>query len=408
MVMSGHLDVQAVDPGVPASFSTKVLIDLLRGELGFTGVVITDALNMEPAEQWPPGEAAVRAMLAGNDLLLMPPDLAQAHDRACSTRSAPGGCPGQRLVEAVTRILTLQVPPRRRRPARTCPSWTHRRTGRRPPPWPRPRSRCCAAPAPARWSPARSGSPAPAAATSRAQWLAEALAPPGVTVVPSGGTEVHLVGYGDGTADLARGAAVTVAMDTPVPAARARLAGPGRHVLVHAGVDGGAGRRARRQAAHRPPVARPVTGGTACPPRLRRLIPVPCCARTGPSRSARVGSARAWARSVGAGRWPLAVLVAAFLLLRAGTSPLDLLRYAAYAGLAGGAARHAGLPDCARRSRTPWSRTSPWGPRSGWCSSSAGWALFSWLDLRPCVWLWPLLVVLPFAARAAGCAGTGG
>ena len=50
--MSGHLDVKAVDPGVPASFSSKVLVDLLRTKLGYTGVVITDALNMEPAEQW--------------------------------------------------------------------------------------------------------------------------------------------------------------------------------------------------------------------------------------------------------------------------------------------------------------------------------------------------------------------
>jgi len=70
LVMSGHLDVAAIDPGTPASFSPKV-IDLLRTELGFDGVVVTDALDMEPAQQWTPDEAAVRAFLAGNDLLLM-------------------------------------------------------------------------------------------------------------------------------------------------------------------------------------------------------------------------------------------------------------------------------------------------------------------------------------------------
>ena len=78
LVMSGHLDVRAVEPGLPASFSHAVLTDLLRGQLGFGGVVVSDALNMAPAKRWPAGEAAVRALVAGNDLLLMPPDLAAA------------------------------------------------------------------------------------------------------------------------------------------------------------------------------------------------------------------------------------------------------------------------------------------------------------------------------------------
>src|SRR5690606_35816512 len=46
LVMSGHLDTRSVDPGVPASFSHKVLTDVLRGQLGFTGVVVTDAMNI--------------------------------------------------------------------------------------------------------------------------------------------------------------------------------------------------------------------------------------------------------------------------------------------------------------------------------------------------------------------------
>ena len=45
-VMVGHLDVRAVDPGVPASLSRKVVTGLLRGELGFRGLVLTDALSM--------------------------------------------------------------------------------------------------------------------------------------------------------------------------------------------------------------------------------------------------------------------------------------------------------------------------------------------------------------------------
>src|SRR5690606_34974057 len=80
MVMTGHLDVQALDAGVPATFSRAVVTGLLRDELGFTGVVVSDALNMAPAQRWSPAEAAVRALLAGNDVLLMPPDLSGAYE----------------------------------------------------------------------------------------------------------------------------------------------------------------------------------------------------------------------------------------------------------------------------------------------------------------------------------------
>ena len=106
--MSGHLDVRAIDPGVPATFSSKVLVDLLRGQLGFQGVVVTDALTMAPAEKFPPGEAAVRALLAGNDLLLMPPDPAAARKGLLDALHS-GRLPKTRLAEAVTRILTLKA-----------------------------------------------------------------------------------------------------------------------------------------------------------------------------------------------------------------------------------------------------------------------------------------------------------
>jgi beta-N-acetylhexosaminidase len=108
LVMSGHLDVRAIDPGVPASFSSKVLVDLLRGQLGFDGVVVSDALNMAPAKRWAPGEAAVRAMVAGNDLLLMPPDLAAARAGLLAGLGS-GALPRQRLVQAVTRVLTVKL-----------------------------------------------------------------------------------------------------------------------------------------------------------------------------------------------------------------------------------------------------------------------------------------------------------
>ena len=45
-VMVGHLDVRAIDPRVPSSLSRKVVTDLLREEMGFGGLVVTDALDM--------------------------------------------------------------------------------------------------------------------------------------------------------------------------------------------------------------------------------------------------------------------------------------------------------------------------------------------------------------------------
>ena len=67
---------------------------MLRGELGFQGVVVSDAMNMAPAMKWPAGEAAVRALEAGNDLLLMPPNVGAAYDghagRACAAATCRG------------------------------------------------------------------------------------------------------------------------------------------------------------------------------------------------------------------------------------------------------------------------------------------------------------------------------
>jgi beta-N-acetylhexosaminidase len=213
VIMSGHLDVRAVDPGVPASFSSKVLIDLLRNALGFKGVTVTDALNMAPAMQWPPGEAAVKAMLAGNDLLLMPPDLAQAQQGLLAAL-ASGQLPRTRLVEAATRIiaLKLRLGSAQRPDMSIVDSQPHREAAA---------AVAAAAVTVLRGpcsGPLVSGPVRVTAADGRgqqAQWLSEALAKQGVSVVTSGGQQVHLVGYGDSAADLAGNAAVTVAMDTP-------------------------------------------------------------------------------------------------------------------------------------------------------------------------------------------------
>jgi beta-N-acetylhexosaminidase len=213
VVMSGHLDVKAVDPGVPATFSHKLMTDVLRGQLKFRGVAVTDAMNMAPAKKWPAGEAAVKALNAGNDILLMPPDIAGARDGILAALK-DGTLPRARLVEAVTRILTLK--------------FTHAGT-------PQPdlatvgapeheravlaadaasitvlRGRCSGPLVDGPVTVTASGGREVARVT-----LVKALRAAGVQVQAANGTIIHLVGYGDRQVDLSPDAAVTVIMDTP-------------------------------------------------------------------------------------------------------------------------------------------------------------------------------------------------
>lgn len=110
-VMTGHLAVPGLgeDPALPATLSRRVLGDVLRGELGFDGLVVTDALDMGGVKNaFPPGEVAVRALLAGADVLLMPPDPLAA--RAAVVAAVQGGrVPVARLDDAVARILRAKA-----------------------------------------------------------------------------------------------------------------------------------------------------------------------------------------------------------------------------------------------------------------------------------------------------------
>lgn len=72
LVMSAHLIAEALDAGRPASLSPRVLEDCLRGELGFKGTVISDDLEMGAITGlMGPAEAAVEALGAGNDIVLV-------------------------------------------------------------------------------------------------------------------------------------------------------------------------------------------------------------------------------------------------------------------------------------------------------------------------------------------------
>src|SRR6266513_129193 len=75
-IMTGHLNVPALepDPNTPATLSHSILSDLLRKQLGYQGLIVTDAMDMGGITvRYAPGEAAVRAVVAGADALLMPP-----------------------------------------------------------------------------------------------------------------------------------------------------------------------------------------------------------------------------------------------------------------------------------------------------------------------------------------------
>ncbi|WP_017626445.1 glycoside hydrolase family 3 protein [Nocardiopsis chromatogenes] len=109
-IMTAHVVMPALDDsGEPATLSPQVIDGVLRDELGYDGVVTTDALNMEGVRQThDDGEVAVRAVEAGADQLLMPPD-PQAAFTAVRSAVEEGRIGEDRLDESVRRILELKA-----------------------------------------------------------------------------------------------------------------------------------------------------------------------------------------------------------------------------------------------------------------------------------------------------------
>ena len=104
-VMMSHLDLTAIAPGVPASLAPEVY-DLLRDDLGFEGVTITDSLGMGAvAASYKP---AVAALNAGADLLLMPVDTVETH-RVLTKAINDGDVTRERAEEAAARVVALQM-----------------------------------------------------------------------------------------------------------------------------------------------------------------------------------------------------------------------------------------------------------------------------------------------------------
>ena len=108
LVMVGHIAApQVTGDDTPASLSPR-LMESLRTELGFTGAIVTDSLAMEGiTARYSAGEAAVQAIRAGADILLMPDGLTEAFD-AVVNAVENGSIPESRIDASAARVLALK------------------------------------------------------------------------------------------------------------------------------------------------------------------------------------------------------------------------------------------------------------------------------------------------------------
>jgi beta-N-acetylhexosaminidase len=110
-LMTTHILFPALDPELPATLSPRVLTALLRDELGFAGVIITDCLEMEGiAGRWGPEEAAVLALEAGADLLLVCHTWETQRGMVAAVRQAvrSGRLSEARVAASLQRLLNLK------------------------------------------------------------------------------------------------------------------------------------------------------------------------------------------------------------------------------------------------------------------------------------------------------------
>lgn len=105
--MVAHLSVPSLEnrEGHPSSLSKSIVTDVLQQQLGFNGLVLTDALNMKAVSQFAPeGEVELQAFLAGNDMLLMPENVVKAKEKILEAYKK-GDFSEERLAKSVKKIL---------------------------------------------------------------------------------------------------------------------------------------------------------------------------------------------------------------------------------------------------------------------------------------------------------------
>ncbi len=112
MIMSTHELVPAYDKNLPATLSPVLIDQVLRHDLGYQGVVITDGLYMQAIRQhWSLAQAAVLAVIAGNDMLLGPYNIQGMQDVLNALKAAveSGQISKERIDLSVQRILALKI-----------------------------------------------------------------------------------------------------------------------------------------------------------------------------------------------------------------------------------------------------------------------------------------------------------
>lgn len=108
-IMVGHIGMPVAGDSIPSSLSKKAVTGILRDQLGYQGIVITDALNMEAiTSAYSSGDAALMALDAGVDMLLMPEDFKEAY-AAIKSSVDSGRIKEERIDESVRRILEVKI-----------------------------------------------------------------------------------------------------------------------------------------------------------------------------------------------------------------------------------------------------------------------------------------------------------
>lgn len=103
VVMTCHVTFPEIDADTPATLSERVVTDILRGELGYDGLVCTDSLEMEAVLSYGAGGAAAMAVMAGVDILLEPEDIDE------TIKALLTEVPRERIDESVMRILVCKL-----------------------------------------------------------------------------------------------------------------------------------------------------------------------------------------------------------------------------------------------------------------------------------------------------------
>lgn len=130
MIMTAHVTVPAIDNdkaiskkdgkevGIPATLSKKILTELLREELGFKGVIVTDAMNMKAiSDHFGKTEAVIKTINSGTDIVLMPVSVWNSSAEAeleimfntLINSVKDGTIPESRITESAKRIITIKI-----------------------------------------------------------------------------------------------------------------------------------------------------------------------------------------------------------------------------------------------------------------------------------------------------------